>query len=100
MKRRGATPATPPPVAAPDEYRALHKYLENRYAQTVVLTFREIEDLLGFALPGVARLQQEWWANPGADGGPSAQARSWIRASRTATPNLRAGTVTFERGSA
>jgi hypothetical protein len=97
LKTGRAKPPVPPPAAAPSEYRLLQKYLENRYADTVVLTFGEIEDLIGAALPGPARFQQEWWANADGDSGPSAQAQSWTHASRTAKPNLRAGTVTFER---
>lgn len=81
------------------EYRSLHKYLDERYANTVVLTFAEIEDLLGFELPAVARLEQEWWLNADADGTPSAQSRSWTQASRTAKPNLLARNVVFERTS-
>jgi hypothetical protein len=30
----------------PGEYELLYQYLENRYANTVVLTFAQIEDLL------------------------------------------------------
>ena len=92
--------ATTKPFAVPAEYRSLHKYLDDRYANTVVLTFAEIEDLLGFTLPDLARLQQEWWANADADSTPSAQSRSWSQASRTAKPNLLARTVVFERASA
>ena len=88
------------PFAVPAEYLSLHKYLDDRYANTVVLTFAEIEDLLGFTLPDLARLQQEWWANADADSTPSAQSRSWTQASRTAKPNLLARTVVFERASA
>jgi hypothetical protein len=77
-------------------YLLLYKYLENRYANTVVLTFAEIEDLLGFALPDQARLNQEWWTD-----GVVAVAReysdSWTLASRTAVPNMQAQTVAFER---
>ncbi|MBA2260907.1 MAG: hypothetical protein H0W18_18620 [Acidobacteria bacterium] len=29
----------------------------------MVLTFAQIEDLLGFTLPDSARVHQEWWAN-------------------------------------
>ena len=86
-----------PHSAVPAEYRPLHKYLDGRFADTVVLKFTEIEDLLGFALPGGARLQQDWWANPDDDGEPSTQSRSWVHASRTAKANLVAQTVTFER---
>src|SRR5260221_14005666 len=81
-------PRTPQSVAVPAEYRSLHKYLDGRYADTVVLRFAEIEDLLGFALPDRARLLQDWWADTDADGEPSTQSRSWIHASRTAKANL------------
>jgi hypothetical protein len=79
------------------EYRSLYRYLDNRFADTVVLTFAQIEGLLGFALPDLARLRKDWWANPEADAVPSSQSRSWIEASRTAAPNLLAQSVTFER---
>lgn len=95
----GPARATPPPAKAA-EYHGLHTYLRDRYADVVVLTFGQIEDLLGFALPALARLQREWWADRGADDTPSTQARSWIDASRTAMPNLVARTVTFERAPA
>lgn len=90
-------PARPQRFAVPREYLSLHKYLDRRFADTVVLTFAQIEDLLGFALPDPARAHQEWWANADATSTPSAQARSWTQASRTATPNLLAQTVVFER---
>ena len=32
----------------PGKYKSLYQYLENRYANRVVLTFAQIEDLLGF----------------------------------------------------
>ena len=47
----------------PGKYRSLYQYLEHRYANTVVLTFAQIEDLLGFTLPDSARVDQKWWAN-------------------------------------
>ena len=79
------------------EYRSLYRYLDNRFADTVVLTFAQIESLLGFTLPDLARLRADWWASPEADSVPSSQSRSWVDASRTATPNLRAQSVIFER---
>ena len=33
--------------AVPAEYLPLHKYLDGRYADTVVLTFSEVEDIIG-----------------------------------------------------
>ena len=45
----------------PGEYRALYTYLEHRYASIVVLTFEQIDSLLGFPLPTPARSEREWW---------------------------------------
>jgi hypothetical protein len=84
-------------VAVPSEYRLLHKYLDERFADTVVLSFAEIEDLIGSTLPMSARVEPTWWANPDADHTPSAQSQSWTQASRTAKANLIARTVAFER---
>jgi hypothetical protein len=78
-------------------YQLLYQYLEGRYANTVVLTFHQIEDLLGFALPDSAHVNQTWWADDDQDGHSDAQSRSWTLASRTATANLQARTVVFER---
>jgi hypothetical protein len=79
------------------QYVLLYKYLENRYANTVVLTFAEIEDLLGFALPDQARLHQEWWTEAGVSVAGRDYSDSWTLASRTAMPNMQAQTVAFER---
>ena len=73
-------------------YEPLHKYLDQRYASTVVLRLTEIEDILGSPLPEPARLQTDWWASRTSD-----QSACWISAQRTAVPNLTAKTVTFER---
>jgi len=81
------------------KYLPLYQYLENRFAQRVVLRFGEIEDLLGFALPDPARLREDWWTNPDPDSPRPCYADSWILASRTAMPNLRALTVVFDRAS-
>jgi len=81
------------------KYLLLYKYLENRYADTVVLTFAQIEDLLGFTLPDQARLHREWWTDAATRATGSNYSDSWILASRTAVPNLVARTVVFERAS-
>jgi hypothetical protein len=75
----------------------LYKYLDGRYADAVVLTFAEIEDLIGSALPEVARLSRDWWTTPDPDTTRSRFADSWIQARRIARPNLHALTVAFER---
>jgi hypothetical protein len=74
------------------EYQLLCKYLRDRFANRIVLTFGDIEDLLGFSLPEAARLQREWW-----DGTDTTACGAWMRAGRTATVNLPAQTVLFER---
>ena len=86
-----------PYTAVTTEYQPLHAYLKNRFADTVVLSFTQIEDLLGHVLPPPARAEQNWWADLDASGAPSTQARSWMQAHRSATPNLRAGNVRFVR---
>ena len=90
-------PVKPQGRAMSGTYLLLYRYLENRYANTVVLTFAQIEDLLGFALPAQARLHKTWWTDPQTDVPRPHYSDSWILASRTATPNLLAETVVFER---
>jgi hypothetical protein len=76
----------------------LHKYLNDRYADTVVLSFIQIEDLSGTPLPEAARRSPAWWTTPDAEDAASRFADSWLHANRTARPNLLAGNVTFLRG--
>ncbi len=83
------------PVTA--DFQPLFAYLKNRFADTVVLTFAQIEDLLGHPLPPPARAEQTWWANADTSGRSSTQARSWLRADRIATANLPARIVSFVR---
>ena len=79
------------------EYHLLHKYLRDRYANRVVLTFAEIEDLLGFSLPDLARVQLAWWAAGDFVAAPSTQSFAWTLAGRSASVNLPAQNVVFER---
>jgi hypothetical protein len=85
------------PYADTGEYRHLYKYLRDRFADRVVLTFGQIEDLLGFSLPSVAGLQPEWWNAAAATGPEVDPSAAWTLADRTATVNLSARTVAFER---
>lgn len=90
---------TPRGRAMSGRYLLLYQYLENRYANTVVLTFAEIEDLLGFTLPEQARLHRGWWTDAETSVADPNYSGSWLLASRTAVPNLLAQTVVFERAS-
>lgn len=94
---RASTNMLERPSNVPAEYLPLHKYLDGRYADTVVLTLADIEALLGFALPELARRQPAWWSNGGSENVPSPQSGAWIHAGRIARPNLGAAVVTFER---
>jgi hypothetical protein len=81
------------------EYVALFTYLDNRYAQTVVLTLEQIEAILGFALPAAAHTDALWWTASAETSSRSPYSDAWVLASRTAVPNLQARIVTFERAS-
>lgn len=78
----------------PAEYQSLNTYLERRYASVVVLTFDQMEALLGFALPS-ASTELGWWTMAAMP--MDRHSAAWTEAGRTATPNLRAKTVTFQR---
>jgi hypothetical protein len=92
-----ATFSKPPARMMSGKYLLLYKYLNERYANTVVLTFAEIEDLLGFPLPEQARLHQEWWTDAAVNPAGRDHSDSWTLASRTATPNMSAQSVAFDR---
>jgi len=90
--------APPPPRGRMSgEYSSLHTYLENRYAQTVVLSFGQIEALVGFALPDLARRDSSWWTHVDVNARHPRYSDAWTLAQRTAAPNLLAQNVVFER---
>jgi len=92
LEGRSATPAPARSVTdVPPEYAGLHRYLNDRYASLVVLTFEQIESLLGFPLPGAARTEGTWWTRT------DPHTAAWDKARRTATPNLLARNVAFQR---
>ena len=97
LGRLGAAEPAQDTGSSAGEYRPLHKYLRDRFANRIVMTFAEVEDLLGFPLPEAARLQADWWGGGAAPAArQSAQADSWTLAGRTATVNLSASIVVFE----
>jgi hypothetical protein len=79
----------------PAQYRPLHAYLEHRHAAIVVLTFAQIEALLGVELPAPASTERDWWMDAAVR--TNGHSEAWLDAGRTAAPNLSARTVTFER---
>ena len=84
MKRRGPItylrrdPDSKPQRVMSGKYLLLYEYLHNRYADTVVLTFGQIESLLGFALPDQARVDQQWWTNTEVTAAGNNYSDSWI----------------------
>ena len=78
-------------------YRFLYEYLEKRYADTIVLTLQQVQDLLGVALPEPALRDPAWWSNTGRGASDTLWSDAWTLANRTARPNLGARTVIFER---
>ena len=91
MRERSSVAAgSPVQLQVRDGYLPLYTYLEHRYTSSVVLTFEQIESLLGFALPLAARQDSGWWTNVASNA-------AWTAAKRTALPILLARHVTFER---
>jgi hypothetical protein len=89
------TPPDEPGPPVPAAYMPLFTYLDRRYAGTVVLTFEQIESLLGFAPPSPAFADAEWWT--GAGEASDRHTAAWTAARRTAAPQLGARIVAFER---
>src|SRR3954447_23300640 len=93
-----AAAASPPaPEADAGQYHPLYVYLRDRYADRVVLSFTDMEGLLGFALPQAARTAVEWWAGPSPSVAASRQSGAWTLASRSASANMAARHVVFDR---
>ena len=62
------------------KYDPLRSYLKRQKADALELSFREIENLIGYLLPKSAG-RPEWWAN--SDGEPSVRAvqrQAWLEA--------------------
>ena len=97
MARREAAPGPQGRILS-GPYRVLFEYLEKRYADRVVLTFAQIEDLLGDALPADAYSDDAWWTKAAVDIGHPMCSDSWLLAHRSARPNLPARVVVFARG--
>jgi hypothetical protein len=76
----------------PSKYDALRDYLNEQSGPMVTLTFRQIEKLLGFALPESARRHTAWWANAS---GSHAYSKAWTSGGWKARPLLTAGAVEF-----
>lgn len=62
------------------KYDPLLTYLKRQKADALELSFREIENLIGYLLPKSAN-QQRWWTNLDEEASPRAiQRRAWLEA--------------------
>ncbi len=86
----------PPRATAPGRsYQPLAVHLERLTQAPVVLTFREIERILGRDLPASARKHRAWWSN---ESGSHIHARGWIDAGWSVeSVDFNAGEVGFGR---
>lgn len=78
-------------------YAALADWLQSRPGKVdqVVLTFNQIEEIVGSELPASARSHRAWWAN---DSVGHTQSQLWLEAGwRTTYINLSEGRITFSR---
>ena len=75
-------------------YRALEERLRASELDQVTLTFREIEELLGRALPESARKHRPWWSNDRTH----SHARAWLDPGwRVTSVDQQEDVVTFAR---
>ncbi len=97
FEKPGRFAERPPAKGDVAEYRPLYIYLRDRYATRVVMSFAEIEALLGNPLPATARDDHRWWDTAVAPMPQSAQSLAWTLAGRTAEVNVVAEGVVFDR---
>ncbi len=80
------------------KYDALGDYLRACVGRRRVhLTFREIEQIIGDALPPSAREHREWWGNEVGPAARHSQCRAWMEAGWLVNEvDRNAGVVVFE----
>ena len=75
------------------KYAPLHRRLAGLTGDVWRASFREIEGVLGFALPDSARLYSAWWSN----GDRHSHALAWVAAGFRARPRIPKEVIVFER---
>ena len=76
------------------KYKALSEFLYESWEKRIVLTYEQLEDILGFALPTSAHtLPQSYWANTEYH----TYAKSWLALGYKAKVNVASKSVMFER---
>jgi hypothetical protein len=81
------------------KYDPLCKWLRADSRKMIPATFRQIEKILGFKLPGTARERPQWWANESKNASRHVQCKAWVNAGyHTANLNLHRETIDFILG--
>jgi hypothetical protein len=79
------------------KYEPLGDYLRRQGVDRVTLSFDDISDIIGDALPASARQHAEWWANDATGG--HVQANAWLAEGWRAEPaSLSDERIAFVRG--
>jgi hypothetical protein len=81
------------------KYDPLYRHLASIDQASVTMTFAELAGILGSDLPRSAADYRAWWANETPADTRHVQALAWTLAGWTATPDLAAGSVAFDRKS-
>lgn len=79
------------------KYDPLSAWLRRQTSDSVDLTFRDIERILGDLLPNAAS-GSTWWSDP--DSKTTVQAKAWREAGFRAEPDVRAERIRFVRNPA
>lgn len=77
------------------KYKQLEQYLCGQKRKKVTLAFEQIEEILGFPLPVIAKTQCQWWSNTISDAGSPAIA--WLKTFRRVSHVEPGKHVTFIR---
>ena len=60
------------------KYSRLGAFLQNSRNNTEVLSFRQIESIIGSVLPNSASIHREWWSNEINPNTKHIQCREWV----------------------
>ena len=79
-------------------YAPLRQHLEGLTTTSAVLTWREIQTILGFALPKSARFRSQWWATKVVPDTRHSHAKEgWLLAGWQAKPDFALQHTTFTK---
>ena len=79
------------------KYDPLSRHLMQQAGHEVLMTFAEVEAVIGATLPRSAKAYPEWWANESDPRTAHVQVRSWLDAGFRTTVNLSREMVKFTK---